>query len=441
MNELTAISPIDGRYYRKIKSLSNYFSEYALFKYRLYIEITYFLKFVSFIKPLGYEKVISMKNKFDDLIENFSEEEASVIKNIENVTNHDVKAVEYYLKNKMALWGLKDYTEFVHFGLTSQDINTSALMLPLKICLKNELFPLINSLRDLLNEKISHWINIPMLSRTHGQPASPSTMGKEYGVFFYRLEQQSKRDIVLYTKFGGAVGNFNAHHYSYPDINWKQFADDFCESIGLQRSQYTTQIENYDSLSETLDHIKRINTILLDLCQDTWLYISMDYFKLKIIGSEVGSSTMPHKVNPIDFENAEGNLLLANNLIEFLTRKLPVSRLQRDLTDSTITRNIGTCIAHSMLSYMAIIRGIGKLEINTSKIKSELDNNWVVVTEGIQHALRKKGFDGYEILKSVVRSNSKIDKFILKAELDKILHPKDVEDIMALTPEQYIGLL
>lgn len=214
MNELTAISPIDGRYYRKIKSLSNYFSEYALFKYRLYIEITYFLKFVSFIKPLGYEKVISMKNKFNDLIENFSEGEASVIKNIENVTNHDVKAVEYYLKNKMTLWGLKDYTEFVHFGLTSQDINTSALMLPLKTCLENELFPLLNSLRDLLSEKISHWINIPMLSRTHGQPASPSTMGKEYGVFFYRLEQQSKRDIVLYTKFGGAVGNFNAHHNS-----------------------------------------------------------------------------------------------------------------------------------------------------------------------------------------------------------------------------------
>ena len=441
MNELTAISPIDGRYYKKIKCLSNYFSEYALLKYRLHIEVTYFLKFISHIKPSGYKRILEMKEKFTDLVSKFSLEETEVIKSIEIVTNHDVKAVEYYLKNKMRLWGLEEFSEFVHFGLTSQDINTTAVMLPLKLCLNTEIFPLLNSLCNLLSEKITYWINIPMLCRTHGQPASPSTMGKEYGVFFYRLEQQMKDNIILFTKFGGAVGNFNAHHYAYPDIDWKQFADEYISQFGLVRSKYTTQIDNYDSLAKVLDNIRRINTILLDLCQDTWLYISLDYFKLKINNQEVGSSTMPHKVNPIDFENAEGNLLIANNWIEFFCRKLPLSRLQRDLTDSTITRNLGSCIAHSMIAYFAIIKGLKKLEINTKKIKQDLDKNWVVVTEGIQHLLRKEGFDGYEIMKSIVRSNSEIDKSTLKAELERYLHPKDIEDIMSLTPDKYIGLL
>jgi adenylosuccinate lyase len=341
----------------------------------------------------------------------------------------------------MKEWDLTEFSEFVHFALTSQDINTSAIMLPIQECLKEEICPLLRELNQLLNKRIKEWYNIPILCRTHGQPAVPSTMGKEYKVFLYRLEQQTKEEIKLFTKFGGAVGNFNAHYYTYPNIDWIKFADEYISEIGLVRSKYTTQIENYDSLSKALDNLKRVNTILLDMCQDTWLYISFDYFKLKINENETGSSTMPHKVNPIDFENAEGNLLMANTLIEFFSRKLPISRLQRDLTDSTITRNLGTCVAHSIIAYKSILKGMGKLEINKEKISKDLENNWIVITEGIQSILRTKGINGYEVMKKLSRVQGKVTKDDLKEQLNELLPSEEVEEIMKLTPFTYIGIV
>jgi adenylosuccinate lyase len=314
-------------------------------------------------------------------------------------------------------------------------------MLPIQECLKEEICPLLRELNQLLNKRIKEWYDIPILCRTHGQPAVPSTMGKEYKVFLYRLEQQTKEKIQLFTKFGGAVGNFNAHNYAYPDIDWVQFADEYISEIGLVRSKYTTQIENYDSLSQALDNLKRVNTILLDMCQDTWLYISFDYFKLKINENETGSSTMPHKVNPIDFENAEGNLLMANTLIEFFSRKLPISRLQRDLTDSTITRNLGTCVAHSMIAYKSILKGMGKLEINKEKISKDLENNWIVITEGIQSVLRTKGINGYEVMKKLARVQGKVTKDDLKEQLNELLPSDEVDELMKLTPFTYIGIV
>lgn len=450
MKELISISPIDGRYYSKVKNLSNYFSEYAYFKYRLHIEVSYFLKLMKTLKLPNFETIFEIEDKFLNQVKYFSIEDAQKIKDIEKITNHDVKAVEYFLKNKMKEWDfflksqmkesyLTKFSEFVHFALTSQDINTSAIMLPLKECLEEEITPTLCSLNKQLNKKIEEWYNIPILCRTHGQPAVPSTMGKEYKVFLYRLEQQMKEKIILFTKFGGAVGNFNAHHYAYPNIDWNQFADEYIEELGLVRSKYTTQIENYDSLSKVLDNLKRVNTILLDLCQDTWLYISFDYFKLKINENETGSSVMPFKINPIDFENAEGNLLIANTLIEFFSRKLPVSRLQRDLTDSTITRNLGTCIAHSLIAYKSILKGMGKLEINKTKINEDLENNWIIITEGIQTVLRTKGINGYEIMKKLTRVSGKVTKNDLKITLGKFLPPDEVDELMKLTPFNYIG--
>jgi len=439
MKELISISPIDGRYYSKVKNLSNYFSEYAYFKYRLHIEVSYFLKLMKTLKLSNFEKIFDVEDKFTNLVKNFSIEDAQKIKDIEKITNHDVKAVEYFFKDKMKEWDLTEFSEFVHFALTSQDINTSAIMLPIQECFKEEICPLLRELNQLLNKRIEEWYNIPILCRTHGQPAVPSTMGKEYKVFLYRLEQQTKEKIKLFTKFGGAVGNFNAHHYAYPNIDWIKFADEYIEELGLVRSKYTTQIENYDSLSKVLDNLKRVNTILLDMCQDTWLYISFDYFKLKINENETGSSTMPHKVNPIDFENAEGNLQIANTLIEFFSRKLPISRLQRDLTDSTITRNLGTCIAHSLIAYKSILKGMGKLEINKTKINEDLENNWIVITEGIQSVLRTKGINGYEMMKKISRVSGKVTKNDLKITLGKFLPPDEVDELMKLTPFNYIG--
>ena len=439
MKELISISPIDGRYYSKVKNLSNYFSEYAYFKYRLHIEVSYFLKLMKTLKLSNFEKIFDVEDKFTNLVKNFSIEDAQKIKDIEKITNHDVKAVEYFFKDKMKEWDLTEFSEFVHFALTSQDINTSAIMLPLQECFKEELLPILYSLNQLLNKRIEEWYNIPILCRTHGQPAVPSTMGKEFKVFLYRLEQQTKEEIKLFTKFGGAVGNFNAHHYAYPNIDWIKFADEYIEELGLVRSKYTTQIENYDSLSKVLDNLKRVNTILLDLCQDTWLYISFDYFKLKINENETGSSVMPFKINPIDFENAEGNLLIANTLIEFFSRKLPVSRLQRDLTDSTITRNLGTCIAHSLIAYKSILKGMGKLEINKTKINEDLENNWIVITEGIQSVLRTKGINGYEMMKKISRVSGKVTKNDLKNALGKVLPSDEVDELMKLTPFNYIG--
>lgn len=439
MKELISISPIDGRYYSKVKNLSNYFSEYAYFKYRLHIEVSYFLKLMKTLKLSNFEKIFDVEDKFTNLVKNFSIEDAQKIKDIEKITNHDVKAVEYFFKDKMKEWDLTEFSEFVHFALTSQDINTSAIMLPLQECFKEEICPLLRELNQLLNKRIEEWYNIPILCRTHGQPAVPSTMGKEFKVFLYRLEQQTKEEIKLFTKFGGAVGNFNAHHYAYPNIDWIKFADEYIEELGLVRSKYTTQIENYDSLSKCLDNLKRVNTILLDMCQDTWLYISFDYFKLKINENETGSSTMPHKVNPIDFENAEGNLQIANTLIEFFSRKLPISRLQRDLTDSTITRNLGTCIAHSLIAYKSILKGMGKLEINKTKINEDLENNWIVITEGIQSVLRTKGINGYEMMKKISRVSGKVTKNDLKNALGKVLPVDEVDELMKLTPFNYIG--
>ena len=439
MKELISISPIDGRYYSKVKNLSNYFSEYAYFKYRLHIEVSYFLKLMKTLKLSNFEKIFDVEDKFTNLVKNFSIEDAQKIKDIEKITNHDVKAVEYFFKDKMKEWDLTEFSEFVHFALTSQDINTSAIMLPIQECFKEEICPLLRELNQLLNKRIEEWYNIPILCRTHGQPAVPSTMGKEYKVFLYRLEQQTKEKIKLFTKFGGAVGNFNAHHYAYPNIDWIKFADEYIEELGLVRSKYTTQIENYDSLSKVLDNLKRVNTILLDMCQDTWLYISFDYFKLKINKNETGSSTMPHKVNPIDFENAEGNLQIANTLIEFFSRKLPISRLQRDLTDSTITRNLGTCIAHSLIAYKSILKGMGKLEINKTKINEDLENNWIVITEGIQSVLRTKGINGYEMMKKLSRVSGKVTKNDLKIALGKVLPSDEVDELMKLTPFNYIG--
>tara|TARA_B100000929_G_scaffold234246_1_gene190759 strand:+ start:7658 stop:8995 length:1338 start_codon:yes stop_codon:yes gene_type:complete len=439
MKELISISPIDGRYYSKVKNLSNYFSEYAYFKYRLHIEVSYFLKLMKTLKLSNFEKIFDVEDKFTNLVKNFSIEDAQKIKDIEKITNHDVKAVEYFFKDKMKEWDLTEFSEFVHFALTSQDINTSAIMLPIQECFKEEICPLLRELNQLLNKRIEEWYNIPILCRTHGQPAVPSTMGKEYKVFLYRLEQQTKEKIKLFTKFGGAVGNFNAHHYAYPNIDWIKFADEYIEELGLVRSKYTTQIENYDSLSKVLDNLKRVNTILLDMCQDTWLYISFDYFKLKINKNETGSSTMPHKVNPIDFENAEGNLQIANTLIEFFSRKLPISRLQRDLTDSTITRNLGTCIAHSLIAYKSILKGMGKLEINKTKINEDLENNWIVITEGIQSVLRTKGINGYEMMKKISRVSGKVTKNDLKIALGKVLPSDEVDELMKLTPFNYIG--
>ena len=441
MKELISISPIDGRYYSKVKNLSNYFSEYAYFKYRLHIEVSYFLKLMKTLKLPNFEKIFDVEDKFKNLVKNFSIEDAQKIKDIEKITNHDVKAVEYFFKDKMKEWDLTEFSEFVHFALTSQDINSSAIMLPIQECLKEEICPLLRELNQLLNKRIKEWYDIPILCRTHGQPAVPSTMGKEYKVFLYRLEQQTKEKIQLFTKFGGAVGNFNAHNYAYPDIDWVQFADEYISEIGLVRSKYTTQIENYDSLSQALDNLKRVNTILLDMCQDTWLYISFDYFKLKINENETGSSTMPHKVNPIDFENAEGNLLMANTLIEFFSRKLPISRLQRDLTDSTITRNLGTCVAHSMIAYKSILKGMGKLEINKEKISKDLENNWIVITEGIQSVLRTKGINGYEVMKKLARVQGKVTKDDLKIALGKVLPSDEVDQLMKLTPFTYIGIV
>ena len=369
------------------------------------------------------------------MINKFSINDAENIKNIEKTTNHDVKAVEYYFKDFLDKKGLSEFTEFVHFGLTSQDINTCSLMLSIKKYLHNDFKCLYTNLTYVLIKKIQNWNTVVIMSRTHGQPASPTTMGKEYKVFLYRLNNQYNNNIKIYTKFGGAVGNFNAHYLAYPDIDWEKFANEYINKMGMLRSKYTTQIENYDSLANILDNLKRINTILIDLCQDTWLYISYNYFNLKINKNEVGSSTMPHKINPIDFENAEGNLYLANCIIELMSRKLPISRLQRDLSDSTITRNIGTIFGYITIAFKSIITGLNKLEVNTKVINQDLENNWVIVSEGIQHLLRKKGLEGYEILKELTRNNKALNKTNLINELIEYLDQEELEQITNLVPE------
>ena len=442
-NSLNNISPIDGRYSKLTEELKQYFSESGLIKYRVYIEITYFLHLCKIGLP--ELKEVSKKNLKDisDISFKISESDILKIKEIESITNHDVKAVEYFIKQKFQKLNLEQFQEFVHFGLTSQDINNTATPLLLMDSLNKCFYPELKKLIKTLFELSEKWKNIPMLARTHGQPASPTKLGKEICVFKVRLEEQLNQLLKIPNsgKFGGATGNMNAHYASYPKINWHDFAKNFLKNIGLKRSYPTTQIEHYDNLAAQLDNIKRINTILIDLTRDIWIYISMNYFNQKIKKNEVGSSAMPHKINPIDFENAEGNLGLANAMLSHLAEKLPVSRLQRDLSDSTVMRNIGVPFAHSIISYKAIIRGLNKLIVNTITINNDLNSNWGIVAEAIQTILRREGIEKpYELLKKLTRKNKNIQKQDIKYFIDSLKVSESVKkELNKINPENYTG--
>lgn len=442
LNPLTAISPIDGRYFGTAKILAPYFSEYALMQYRLQVEIEYLIALSGSVSELDDFPVYRLKD-IRGIYKNFSEKGASEIKEIEKTTNHDVKALEYFIKNEFDALKLEPFKEFVHFGLTSQDINNTAIPLLLKNFIEDEYLPIIGNLLSRLNGIGKEWKDVPMLAHTHGQPASPTRVGKEIMVFATRLEKQLNqlKAIPFSAKFGGATGNLNAHYIAYPNIDWNKFADDFCHHLGLVRSYPTTQIEHYDNMAALFDNLKRINTILIDLCRDLWQYIAMEYFKQKIKEGEVGSSAMPHKVNPIDFENAEGNLGFANAIFEFLSSKLPISRLQRDLTDSTVLRNIGVPIAHTYISIQSILRGLGKLELNQPAINEDLENNWVVVAEAIQTILRKEGYPNpYEALKALTRKNEKITQQSMITFIDSLNVNDDVKTrLKSITPFTYVG--
>jgi adenylosuccinate lyase len=441
---LTAISPIDGRYAAKVKALNDYFSEYALIRYRLFIEVQYFMALCEL--PLPQLKEVSQE-QLDNLIRisnRFGLSDAERIKKIESTTNHDVKAVEYFLKEQFDQIGLERFKEFVHFGLTSQDINNTATPLMLKHALENVFLPALQELRDHLFRLSEDWKNISMLARTHGQPASPTTLGKELRVYVERLDVQREQLIAIpfKAKFGGATGNMNAHYVAYPEIDWKDFAHRFVgEYLSMERSFPTTQIEHYDNLAAIFQAMKRINTILIDLARDIWTYISMDYFKQKVVQGEVGSSAMPHKVNPIDFENGEGNLGIANALLTHLADKLPISRLQRDLTDSTVLRNIGVPVAHTLIAFQAINKGLGKLLLNRAKIDQDLDDNWAVVAEAIQNILRREGFDQpYEALKSLTRGKERITREDIHKFIDELgISPAVKKEMKNITPHNYTG--
>ena len=441
LNSLTAISPIDGRYRNQLQHLDAYFSEFALMKYRVKVEVEYFL----FLAEKKFLKIApQLKKQILDIEKDFSIEDAEKIKATERITNHDVKAVEYFLKEKLRDGGGEHLQEWIHFGLTSQDINNTALPLLWKDAVEHEYLPAIINLQHELTELAQKWKDIPMLARTHGQPASPTMLGKEIMVFVERIHNQVQQfSYIPFTgKFGGATGNFNAHYVAYPKINWINFANQFLENkLGLQRQQYTTQIEHYDLLAAHFDNIKRINTILIDFCRDIWTYISMDYFKQKIKAGEIGSSAMPHKVNPIDFENAEGNLGIANALLEHLSAKLPISRLQRDLTDSTVLRNVGIPVAHTLLSILSIEKGIGKLILNEEKLHADLDNNWAVVAEAIQTILRRENYPKpYEALKELTRGKSAIDKISIHQFIDSLkISAVLKKELKAVTPFNYVG--
>jgi adenylosuccinate lyase len=442
LQSLLAISPIDGRYSTQTACLQQYFSEYALIKYRVKVELLYFIE-LSKIKLFTLnEKQIQAILKIN---EKFNEEDAQTIKNIEKVTNHDVKAVEYFIKEKLEKLGLKKQVEFVHFGLTSQDINNTAIPMLWKDALQNEIIPLLKNFHTQLLNNAKAWKKIPLLARTHGQAASPTSLGKEWMVFAERLNNQIKllSTIPFAAKFGGATGNFNAHAVAYPKINWINFANKFVnKTLGLQRMQFTTQIEHYDMLAAQFDALKRINNILIDYARDVWTYISMDYFKQKLKEGEVGSSAMPHKVNPIDFENAEGNLGIANALLEHLSSKLPISRLQRDLTDSTVLRNIGVPAAHILISLNSLNKGNGKLIVNEAKIRADLDNNWAVVAEAIQTILRREQFPKpYEALKALTRGQGGITQESIHNFIQQLKVSDAVKkELKAITPNNYIGI-
>ncbi len=443
-SSLLAISPVDGRYHSITRGLSNYFSEYALLKYRCTVEIEYFIALCNL--PLPQLKKFP-KNKFSllrKIYTEFSPAEAEHIKKIEKETNHDVKAVEYYIKEKFRMLKLQEYEEFVHFGLTSQDINNTAIPVSLKECFNDVILPLINDVLELLKSKVVEWDKISMLSRTHGQPASPTMLGKEIEVFYVRLKNQlaQLKSIPFSGKFGGSVGNFNAHYTTYPDINWHDFANKFLvNQLGILRSYPTTQIEHYDNLAAFCHAMSRINTIMIDYCRDTWLYIMLDYFKLKHRKNETGSSAMPHKINPIDFENAEGNLETANSLYHFLAGKLPVSRLQRDLTDSTVLRNIGTPVAHNIIAFNSIIKGIKKLEVNKKSVENDLKNHPEVLSEAIQNILRREQYPKpYEMLKEFTRNNKLITIKDLHQFIDSLkISAKLKNELKKLKPEDYTG--
>ena len=446
MNSLNAVSPIDGRYRSKCEPLAKYFSEGALIKYRVRVEVEYFIALSDRLKELRPQlaAVASKAESLRDIYRNFTDDDAQAIKDIEKVTNHDVKSVEYFLKGKFDEMGLSDLKEFIHFGLTSQDINNTSVPLSMKECHDEVLLPAYKKILALLDERANEWKDIPMLAHTHGQPASPTTLGKEWGVFAYRLRRQIEEleRIPFTAKFGGATGNYNAHLAAFPEVDWRAFGNDFVKNhLGLERQQLTTQIENYDMMAAWFDACKRINVILVDLCRDVWTYVSMEYFKQKIKAGEVGSSAMPHKVNPIDFENAEGNLGLANAIFEHLSHKLPISRMQRDLTDSTVSRNIGVPIAHTMISIASLEKGLGKLLLNEQALYRDLENNWAVVAEAIQTILRSVGYPNpYEALKQLTRTNEKVTSETIAAFVETLDVTPDIKErLKKITPHNYIG--
>jgi adenylosuccinate lyase len=445
LNALTAISPVDGRYRSKTEELAKYFSEFGLIKYRVQVEIEYFIAMVeSGVSPLTSfpsDKIPTLRN----IYLNFTEEDALWIKNSEKITNHDVKAVEYFLKEQMSQLGLDQYLEFIHFGLTSQDINNTSIPLSLKEALNQVYFPLLDKVIAKLNELKSEWKDVPMLAKTHGQPASPTRLGKEIQVFSERLEKQlaQAKTVPFSAKFGGATGNLNAHHVSFPGHDWVSFSNNFVNNIlGLDRSQTTTQIEHYDNLAALFDALKRINTIILDLNRDMWMYVSMDYFKQKLKEGEIGSSAMPHKVNPIDFENSEGNIGIANALFEHLAAKLPVSRLQRDLTDSTVLRTIGVPLAHSLISMKSTLVGLDKLLLNEEAFDKDLEKNWAVVAEAIQTILRREGFPKpYEALKGLTRKNEATTKESVHAFIETLAVSETLKaELKQISPQNYTGI-
>ena len=448
---LTAVTPIDGRYHGKTAPLSEYFSEYALIRYRIRVEVEYFIALCEWPLPQLAQFPHELFEPLRDIYRHFTIEDAQRVKDIETITNHDVKAVEYYIKEQFDRLPsphaatLLQHKNFVHFGLTSQDINNTAVPLSLKEAVNEVYIPLLEELIEQLNDYANQWKNVPMLARTHGQPASPTRLGKEIMVYVYRLEEQlrSLRDVPFTAKFGGATGNFNAHHVAYPDIDWPQFAEYFLsEKFGLEREQYTTQISNYDQLAALFDALRRINTIVIDLDRDCWMYISMDYFKQRINAGEVGSSAMPHKVNPIDFENSEGNLGMANAVLAFLAQKLPVSRLQRDLTDSTVIRNVGVPVGHALIAFQSTLKGLRKLILNEEKLNADLDATWPVVAEGIQTILRREAYPNpYEALKQLTRTNERITQETISAFIDSLDISESVkQELRAITPANYTGI-
>jgi adenylosuccinate lyase len=445
LTPLSAISPIDGRYRNTTAELAQYFSEYALIKYRVFVEVEYFIALYQYPLPQLQHFDKNVTEKLRDIYRNFSEADALEIKAIEKTTNHDVKAVEYFIKKAFDNLGLEHYKEFIHFGLTSQDINNTAIPYTFKLALTEVYYPVFNDLLNLLKKFAADWEQVPMLAHTHGQPASPSRLGKEIQVFVERLENQLNllQPIPYSAKFGGATGNFNAHHVGYPDIDWKAFGNHFVNYIlGLSRSQFTTQIEHYDNFAAQCDALKRINTILIDLDRDMWAYISMNYFKQRIKAGEIGSSAMPHKVNPIDFENSEGNLGIANALFEHFAAKLPISRLQRDLTDSTVLRNIGVPVAHTLIAMRSTIKGLNKLLLNTDAINAGLEANWAVVAEAIQTILRREGYPNpYEALKELTRTNTVVNAETIADFVDGLNVNNDIkEEIKKITPLNYTGV-